>query len=721
MNSSVSDILLRAAGGAPARHAPPWPQLRQELALHPGPSLRNGQPSWTLHDPVRNLYFQLDWLSFEVLANWDLADVAAIAQAISEATTLRPTVKQVEGVVRFFGQNQLAAVPGADNSRELAAMLARGRHRWWQVLLHHYLFFRVPLLKPDALLGWLMPRLAFLFSRGFLNLSLLAGLTGVMLVYRQWSEFSSTLVDNLSWSGAAAWGMVLVLVKVLHEFGHGLMAKRYGCRVPTMGLAFLVLFPMPYTDVNEAWKLRSRRQRLLIGSAGVLTELVIAAWATLFWVFLPDGVLRHMAFLLSTTTWISTLVVNCSPFMRFDGYFLLSDFLELPNLHARSFALARWKLRELLFDFKDPPPEHFSPGMRRALLFFAWFTWIYRLVVFLGIAALVYGFFIKAVGILLFAVEIIWFVIMPVMSEIKVWSARRAQVFSSRRARIGAVLLLVAAGLIVLPLPGLVRTAGLLHTGQELPVHAREAARLAALHVKDGARVTSGTPLLSMDAEAVQQKLAAVEGRRQRFEAEVAVATFNVERRVQLQVRESELLTAERTRSALESQKQEFEPVARVDGTFRLLDPDLRPGTWVSRNEQVATVVTDGAWTVECYVDEESVHRLTVGDTARFYPDGRSGAVLELRVAGIDRDAAHVLDQPVLASLHGGSIEVRETEGRLIPEKAAYRVTLEAVSPNEEFKGHTWRGKVVMRAAPESLAARFARAALSLLWREAGL
>jgi putative peptide zinc metalloprotease protein len=731
VNSSVSDLVRQAllqhaaAGSASsARQAAPaavWPQLRQELALHPGASMRDGQPSWNLHDPVRNLYFQLDWLSFEVLSHWHLEDAQAIAEAIAQQTTLQPSPAAVNSVGRFLKQNQLVHVPGADNSSELAATLARSRMHWWKSLLHHYLFFRIPLVRPDAMLAWLAPRMGLFFDRRFMQLTLLAFVGGVALVYREWDAFSTTLVDNFSWSGAFAWVLVLVLVKVLHELGHGVVARRYGCRVPAMGVAFLVLFPMPYTDTNEAWKLSSRRQRLLIGSAGVLTELIIAVWATLAWAFLPDGLLRHMAFLLSTTTWISTLVVNCSPFMRFDGYFVLADFLEMPNLHARAFALGRWKLREWLFGLGAAPPEHVRPTLRRGLLAFAYLTWIYRLVVFLGIAALVYTFFIKAVGLLLFAVEIIWFVIMPIRSEIKVWSELWPRIRKQGRTRLTAALTLVLLALCFLPLPGMVRSTGLLHPGEEFPVHAREATRLHALHVRDGAAVVPGTPLLKLDSELIERRMQAADGRLARFDAELSASAFNMEQRHRLQVREGEFQTANSARRALESQKQESEPVAKVSGQFRLTDPDLKPGAWLSRNEQIGTVISGNAWYVECYVSEEVVHRLAAGDRARFYLHGKSGTVLPLRVAAIDRDATHVLDKPILSAQYGGSLETREVEARLFPEKAAYRVKLDVQENDALLAGQSWRGNVAISAAPESVAARFGRAALSLLWREAGL
>ena len=184
------------------------------------------------------------------------------------------------------------------------------------------------------------------------------------------------------------------------------------------------MWPVLYTDTNDVWRLKNHRQRLAVSSAGVLTELGIALWATFLWVLVPDGLLRSMLFLLSTTTWVSTVLINVSPFMRFDGYFILMDALDMPNLHGRSFALARWKLREWLFALDEPRPEQLSPAREHGLIAFAWATWIYRLVVFLGIAVLVYHFAVKLVGILLFMVEILWFVLMPLRLELKAWAER---------------------------------------------------------------------------------------------------------------------------------------------------------------------------------------------------------------------------------------------------------------------------------------------------------
>jgi len=189
--------------------------------------------------------------------------------------------------------------------------------------------------------------------------------------------FRTTLVDTLTPSGFVSYALSLTLVKMLHECGHAFTAKRLGCRVPTMGVAFLVMWPVLFTDVNETWRLPDRRDRLAVGVAGIAVELAIAAWSTVLWVLLPDGPLRQMTFLLAAITWLTSLTINLSPFMRFDGYFLLMDAVNIPNLHTRAFNMARWWVRETLFGLNEEPPEAFSPGRRRFLIIFAFAVWIY--------------------------------------------------------------------------------------------------------------------------------------------------------------------------------------------------------------------------------------------------------------------------------------------------------------------------------------------------------
>lgn len=698
-----------------------WPALREELDLLAGPVLPDGQPSWTLHDPVRNLFFQLDWASFEVFKRWHLGVADAIVQDVCAQTTLTLHEEDVNALLQFAQRNDLLEPP--HNSADALAERWQGRRSsWMQWLLHNYLFFRVPLIRPDRWLTRWAPRLEFLFSRTFGWVTLLALFAGVWGVSRSWGTFTATLVDSLTWQGLLAYGLTLGFVKVLHELGHGLMAKRFGCRVPTMGVAFLVLWPVAYTDTNEVWKLTGRDQRLKVAVAGIATELMIAAWALLAWVWLPEGATKSMAFLLATTTWVSTLAINASPFMRFDGYFLLSDFLQMPNLHSRAFALARWDLREKLFRLGESPPESFTDAKRRGLILFAWATWIYRLVLFLGIAALVYHFFIKALGILLFLVEIVWFIAKPVWSEISAWSSRWPQIVRSRRARWSAIGVFALIALCWLPLPAPIRTEGMLQSSEIWPLHALDASQLQQQMFGDARMVEVDAPVFMLDSPALKAAQAQNDAQRTQYSQQIAAAGFDSELRRDWQVLQERQLQAATQQQAMETEASRYRLNASGAGVLRDVDPDLRTGDWLARNELLGRVVGSDRLEVLAYVPEEDVQRISIGDSAIFIADAGVGPVLDLTVRSVDQDASRTLSEAALSAAAGGMIQVRSMQGTLYPERPVYRVVLDVVTPLETdaVLQHRWRGKVSIRGQWEAAAAQFVKTATSVFWREAG-
>jgi putative peptide zinc metalloprotease protein len=701
--------------GAPHR----LPRLREEIALSAGPPLPDGQPSWTLHDPVRNLYYQIDWPTFEILARWSFDDAPAIVAAVNRETTLHLSADDVAAVLRFLGEHQLLAPP-AGSAREFAQRLQLRRGSPLRWLLHHYLFFRIPLVRPDAWLTRIAPRLDFFFSPRFLYLSLAALLVGALGIYRDWPQFSTSLVDLFTWQGVVAYGLTIAIVKTLHELGHAVTAKRHGCHVPTMGIAFLVMWPVAYTDTNDVWRLSGRKERLQVAAAGIVTELTIAAWASLTWAWLPEGGPRTVAFLLASTTWISTLAINASPFMRFDGYFLLSDFLRLPNLHTRAFALARWDLRERLFALGEEYPEYFPPRRRVGLIAFAWLTWAYRLFVFLGIAALVYHFFFKAIGILLFLVEIGWFVFGPLWQEIQVWRQHWQTIRNSPRARRNGLAGAVLALFFILPWPSRVTTSGLLQPVAQLAIYAPAHAHLQNWPSADSVRVDAATTPIVMTSPLLELQQRQNAARREGLSWQSAAAGFDPQGRGDWQVLDERLSTAVAEGETVAADAVHYAPPMPFAGRLVDTDPDLRPGDWLGEREFLARLVADGAYQVVTYVDDEEVQRVAVGDRALFVGNGGATPIVHLRVERIDHDASQTLPEAELAAPYGGHVQVRDKNSVLYPERPAYRVLLAVEGDDTALPQHSWRGSVAIAATWEAPGMRYLRAILRALWRESG-
>ncbi len=699
----------------------PLPPLREELDLLPGPALADGQPSWTLHDPVRNQFFRIDWPTLEALQRWDMDDPEQIAADVSAHTTLAMTAQDVVQVAQFLVQHQLVRASTEGAPRKMAEQLARIQGSPLQWLLHHYLFFRIPLICPDAWLTRWLPVARGFASRPFAWATGLAFAFGAVQVARRWDVFAASLVDTFNLEGLLAYGVALFFVKLLHELGHAFTAKHYGCRVPTMGVAFLVMWPVAYTDTNETWRLTHRLQRLRVAAAGIATELVIAVWATLAWALLPAGGAQSAAFVLATTSWVATLAINASPFMRFDGYFILMDALDLPNLHGRSFALARWKLREWLFDLGEEPPEHFPKTATIGLIVFAWATWLYRLVLFLGIAVLVYHFFIKLVGIFLFMVEIVWFVAKPLATELAVWRQlwpRIRERSRSRKTAWGATGLLL---LLVLPWPGRITASAVLRPQETWPVFAPAGARIDALPFQHGAAVQAGRPLVGLYVPDLASREQVLQARLAQQRWQAATSAFDEDMRKRWMVTEQSRVTTEAELQGVQAEQNQFAPTAPYDGHLLLTDPDLAVGQWVGKKEPLAVLVRQGsAWRVETWLDEDDVARVHVGQSARFFTDGMTSPVLALTVSAIDRDAARVLPRKELASAVGGHVLTREKNGQLVPERAVYRVAFDVQDMPAGLAQLAWRGQINIHADWQSPASRYVRQVIAVMVREIG-
>ncbi len=257
---------MQAKETAPA--AAPLPALRQELRLLAGPH-GNGQPDWLIYDPVRHRYFHVSKEAFQLLELWraePIGDFAARAR-IELDRSVDP--QEVSELAKFLITSNLALEPPSDDPRLLATQEVRTHKALIWRVVHGYLFFTVPIVRPERFLKSTLPFVEPLFSRTAALVLALISIVGLYFASRQWDLFVATFLDFFSLEGAAVYAVTLIAVKTLHELGHAYAATRAGVRVNTMGIAFMVMMPILYTDVTDAWRLRRRRDKLAIDGAGI--------------------------------------------------------------------------------------------------------------------------------------------------------------------------------------------------------------------------------------------------------------------------------------------------------------------------------------------------------------------------------------------------------------------------------------------------------------------
>lgn len=694
-------------------------KLREDLRLVPGPSLSDGSPSWTLHDPARNRFFRIGWPEFEILSRWHLQDPEAIAEAVCQETPLSIDSEEVSELGRFFALNCLCEPSHPRVLAHLHRQAMRKKPHFLTWLLHHYLFIRIPLVRPDRFLDATLPLVRFLMRPLFRYLLIAAMVLGFYLILRQWEPFVHTFLEFFTLQGFLYYALALIVAKIIHELGHAYSTKHHGLKVPTMGIAFLVLWPMLYTDNSEAWKLTDKKARMGIVVAGTVAELVLAVLSTLMWSFLPEGPAKSACFILATVTWISSLMINLSPFLRFDGYYLLSDFLEVPNLHDRAAALGRWYLRKLLFGWDRQPPEDFPKKKRRFLILFAYCTWIYRLLLFTAIALMVYHLFFKTLGLFLFSVEIGWFIIRPVSREFSAWWEERGAFVLNRNIAITFFVLIAVIGFFAWPRSARIHAPGLLKPKEYVRVYPPFAARIQTVHVESGQTVAPGDLLFSLKSPWLEYKKQQARTRVQVLEKQLQRQYGDESLLEGTKVLQRQLAGAMTALAGYRAQEKRSRIRSPIPGKVRDLAQGLEPGRWVNKKELLALVVNPEPCLVEAYLEETEIDRVETGKIALFYRENRDSSPIYCQLSQIDPASSHQLKAPYLASVYGGEIPARLQDGELVSHKSLYRVVLD-IPDLPTPPAQIIRGKAVIQGKPVIPLYQAWQRVLSVFIRESG-
>ncbi len=696
------------------------PLLREDLQLIAGASSADGSPTWIVVDPVRGKYFHIGWAAYQILSRWSGRSAEAVLSQIHADTTCRATKQDVEDLLRFLYDNHLMRDPPEGGYRAYANQAEAAKPQWLLWLVHHYLFFQIPLVRPDRFLRATLPFVEWLFSKTTAWIIACIGLTGIYLVSRQWDTFTATILHFFTLQGLALYVLCLVAVKVFHELGHAYTATRYGCRVPTMGVAMMVMVPMLYSDTSDAWKLTSRRQRAAIGAAGMVVECALAALAIFAWNFLDDGVVRSLVFIVATTSLMVSAAINLSPFMRFDGYYVLSDLLDIPNLHERAFAFGRWQLRRLLLGLDVPMPEPVAAARRRFFIWFAWGVWVYRLMLFIGIAFVVYEFFFKLLGLILFAVEIGWFILLPVVGELKAWWTLRGAMRERGRVwvSVGGLAFLMAG--LFIPWSDRISLPAVLESTPHATIYAPAPGRIVELALKEGRRVGVGDRLVTVESPALEKDMALI---RKRIEVERSRGRRQFIDRQELAQHQVTLETLKARLSQLEGlleQQQNLVLTAPIAGVVTDRAEALHVGQWINKELPLAYVIDPAGEELHALAPETEVGYLHEGQSARFIPEGVDRPSLEAQVVEIRDSDESSFSVPYLASLYGGDVAVQEdAQHRLKPETSVYRITLHFVDSPPRWN-QAVRGIVLVKGPRISFAQRVWQQSARIFIRESG-
>lgn len=584
------------------------PRLRSHVQIHR--HRYRGQIWYVLQDHVSGRFHR-----FSPLANFviGMLDGQRTVEEIWTATYQRhgddaPTQDEI---ISLLTQLHAADVLLSGVPPDLAELKERTEKRVRQERLSRWrspLSVKFPIFDPERWLNrWrLLASLAFNRVTGVLWLVIVGSAVAQAAV--NWAPLTANITDQiLSLENLVLIACIFPFAKAFHELGHALAVKRWGGEVHEIGVMFLVLVPIPYVDASQASAFRDKYQRIIVGAAGMLFELLLAALAMFVWLNAEPGTTRALAYNTMVIAGVSTVFFNGNPLLKFDAYYMLMDWLEMPNLATRANQYVGYLLQRYLFRLEDVEPPVVAAGEAPWLVFFAVASFAYRMFIMVVILMMVASqYFI--VGVLLAIWAGFSTLVLPLYRKLRYLFTDQSLI-GHRAGALGAIGLVLAATvavLVLVPVPHRTVAQGVVWTPEESWVRAGAGGFVESVVATPGDKVRRGQVLIRCEDAVLSARVAML--RAEVSEVETRYTAAVALDRVAAATIQEELQFANERLSDASRQESELAITSATDGIFVLDMPvqDL-PGQYYQRGAPVAYIVSDSATTVRVVVPQDDV------------------------------------------------------------------------------------------------------------------
>jgi putative peptide zinc metalloprotease protein len=662
------------------RIAPLRPRIRAHARLHR--QEYRGRAWYVLEDRASGRFYRFSPSAYSLIG---LLDGARTVQEIWDVACARlgDDAPAQDEMIHLLAQLHTADVLQCDvtpDAVELFERFQEQRRRRLVTRLLSFFAWRIPLVDPERFLQRAVPIIRPLigWTGALVWLAVVAPATAVLVLHGQ--DFTANVVDRvLSVPSLIALWLLFPLIKALHELGHAAVTKAYGGEVHDMGVMMLVFMPVPYVDTSAAWAFPEKWRRIAVGAAGMLVEMFIAALAVFVWVSAEAGLVRTVAFTVIVNVGISTVLFNGNPLLRFDGYYIVSDWLEIPNLWRRARGYLGYLCERYAFGRRDSETPSATAGERVWFLVYAATSFAYRVVVVAAILTFLGRWWFTLAMVFAALVAIGWIAVPAArgLTYLVASPALRGVRGRAIAVTVGALALVVYLVAFV-PLPYRSRAEGVLWIPEEAFVRARTEGFIERVVAVPGQRVRRGDTLIVLRDPTVLARAAQLDGRRRELRAR-----YDEQRpadRVKAQMILEELRFVERSLDDAGGRLRDLTISATADGTFVLAPstgvagnaiacpcPAEATGRFVREGELVGYVVELATVTVRAVVQQGEIDlirhetRATHVRLAERLWDPLPAAIRRIVPAATER-----LPAAALGTEGGGKVVVdpRQVEGR---------------------------------------------------------
>ncbi|MEO1525358.1 MAG: efflux RND transporter periplasmic adaptor subunit [Planctomycetota bacterium] len=618
-----------------------------------------GEAFYRIESRDRRRFYRVGYREYVLLSMLDGSTniAGACGLAASKLGTDALTSDEAESVVVWLLQEGLATVDGAA-SRSSSQTANTEKSLWKRI---NPFWIQVPLAKSSPNLRRLLNCFAPLFGR----LPTLIGLGAVvcgMIAYGA----NATAVHQSSGNLFTADGWIYffvtwVLLKIVHELGHAAACRRLGGEVSEIGIVFMLFAPLAYVDVTSCWRMPKAFSRIMVSLAGMYVELVIASLAMLAWLWCDSVASRFWLANIVVTAGVSTLLFNANPLMRFDGYYVLSDATQIPNLYGEASAELK-RIGKWLFYGESPSSGHSHRGRSLFLATYGVAALIWRLMICMALCAAA-SFMFSGAGILLVAFAVVAWFGQP-LKQLFEMTREDFQIDRPRFLRSTVVATFTSAillCLLFLPFGTSVVLPGVVHDPPGAEIRSAADGFIAEVHVDAGTAVVRGQPIVTLRNESLRAELRDMELKREAARVKVRVATDSHDASA-TQVSREELRAIERQISELRPKVDGLVVTAPHGGVVSGKQLAFSIGRFVREGEELLRISNAGNREVIAAAHQDQIETVR---GSRHQPIQISDVRLrrfETRLKAVQPRASRKLPDPALSALHGGPLQVQPIE-----------------------------------------------------------
>ena len=623
------------------------PRLRATVQVHR--QHYRGRMWHVIQDPSSNQFFRLNEAAYRFVALLDgrknVAEVWRICQ--DQLGDSAPTQGEA---IQLLGQLYTSNLLHAELPPDAEGLFKRHQkrvHREVQGYLMNLLFIRIPLLDPDNFLNAWVSAVSWLFT--WLGFVLWLGLigTGLYFVIDRWSDLYNRADSVLDAENLPFLYLSFILIKVVHEFGHAFMCKVFGRRTGTggevhvMGVMLLVFTPMPYVDASSAWAFRSRRQRMLVGAGGMIVELAVAAIAAIVWYYTGDGAVHTIAYNVMFIASVSTVLFNANPLLRYDGYYILSDILEIPNLAQRSKQYIYYLVRKYVWSVKQARNPAHSRGEKAWFVFYGIASTIYRVLICVSILLFVAD-KLFMFGLVLAAAAAVAWVLVP-LGKFVHYLLTSGELMRVRGRAIGstaAALAAIVIGVGFVPAPDRFRLEGYVDPVRQEIVHAAADGFVTGVMESNRQAEPDGEPLLTARSPQLSSELDELLAQQRELQTRRRQAM--IKDYAEAQIIAEQIAAVDERKARITHQLDSLTIRASFGAEWISPDIDRARGSYIRRGDAVGMLASSRV-VIRAMVSQDVVDMLLTAPagpkahlpgTATTQPDGR-WRDLKIRIKGL--------------------------------------------------------------------------------------